>query len=228
MLPKQGNARGLKRPILTTLNTMKLLISILVIMGFVAGAGLPHPKSDPNYEHRLPKVTATAHAQSLVVPLAVQKTAVVTPTPPTPPTSPPFSADDPTTWPACPDTQNVWAQDGQCHDKPVAVAPVAAPTPAEPAQPQLPAQAAPQAVAAVAGCGDNDYASYIYHHESGCRTDALNPNGACGLGQAYPCSKMACSLSDYACQNEFFTNYAMARYGSWYAAYNYWLANHNW
>lgn len=82
--------------------------------------------------------------------------------------------------------------------------------------------------AAVSGCGDNTYANYIYMHESGCRTDAINPIGACGIGQALPCSKMGCDLSDYACENAFFTGYAMNRYGSWEAAYNFWLNNHWW
>lgn len=81
---------------------------------------------------------------------------------------------------------------------------------------------------APSGCGDNTYANYIYMHESGCRTDAVNEIGACGIGQAYPCGKMGCSLSDYACQNAFFNNYAIQRYGSWEAAYYYWLNNRVW
>jgi hypothetical protein len=83
-------------------------------------------------------------------------------------------------------------------------------------------------IAAVNGCGDNTYANYIYMHESGCRTDAINEIGACGIGQALPCGKMGCGLGDYACQNAYFTNYAIQRYGSWASAYNFWVNNHWW
>lgn len=63
----------------------------------------------------------------------------------------------------------------------------------------------------------------MYHHESGTRTDAINAaSGACGLGQALPCSKLPCSLDDYACQDEWFTGYMLGRYGSWVAAAAYW------
>lgn len=80
----------------------------------------------------------------------------------------------------------------------------------------------------VSGCGDNFYANFIYMHESGCRTDAVNSKGCRGIGQACPGSKLPCSNSDYACQNAFFTKYAMDRYGSWEAAYNFWQANRWW
>ena len=89
------------------------------------------------------------------------------------------------------------------------------------------AEPAPRA-APVAGCGDNFYANYIYTRESGCRTDAVNPGGCRGIGQACPGSKLPCTNYDYACQNAFFTGYAMDRYGSWEAAYNFWLKNHWW
>lgn len=65
--------------------------------------------------------------------------------------------------------------------------------------------------------------AFIYMKESGNRTDAINPSsGACGLGQALPCSKMPCSLQDYACQDNYFTNYMLSRYGSWEAAASFW------
>ena len=79
----------------------------------------------------------------------------------------------------------------------------------------------------VAGCGDNFYANYIYMRESGCNLNAVNPIGCRGIGQACPGSKLPCG-PDYACQNAFFTSYAMGRYGSWEAAYNFWLKNHWW
>lgn len=70
--------------------------------------------------------------------------------------------------------------------------------------------------------------AFIYMHESGNNPHAINASsGACGLGQALPCSKLPCSLDDYACQDNWFTNYAVQRYGSWEAAYNFWVA-HNW
>lgn len=84
------------------------------------------------------------------------------------------------------------------------------------------------AVVGVTGCGDNFYKQFIYQHESGCRTNAINPIGACGLGQALPCSKMGCSLSDWGCQDAFFTSYALGRYGSWAAAYSYWVGHSYW
>lgn len=79
----------------------------------------------------------------------------------------------------------------------------------------------------VAGCGDNFYAQYIYQHESGCNLSAVNSIGCRGIGQACPGSKLPCA-ADYACQNAWFSNYAMQRYGSWEAAYYFWLNNHWW
>lgn len=67
--------------------------------------------------------------------------------------------------------------------------------------------------------------SFIYRKESGNRTDAINPSsGACGLGQALPCSKLPCTLQDYECQDKWFTDYAIRRYGSWSGAKAHWLA----
>ena len=71
--------------------------------------------------------------------------------------------------------------------------------------------------------------AFIYQKESGNRTDAINPSsGACGLGQALPCSKMPCTLQDYACQDQFFTQYMTNRYGTWSAAKQFWQAKHWW
>lgn len=70
--------------------------------------------------------------------------------------------------------------------------------------------------------------AFIYAKESGNDPAAVNRySGACGLGQALPCSKMPCSLSDYACQDNFFTSYMLGRYGSWENAQAFWLS-HNW
>jgi hypothetical protein len=68
----------------------------------------------------------------------------------------------------------------------------------------------------------------IFMRESGNNPAAINASsGACGLGQALPCSKMPCSLSDYNCQVNFFTSYAISRYGSWDNAWLFWQ-QHNW
>lgn len=121
--------------------------------------------------------------------------------------------------------------------KPVAaVKPLDAPKLSEAAQLGLIGVEAPkQAVGAPSG---NSAKAWIYEHESGnipCKinggaVDCSYQGGlACGLGQALPCSKLTsvCSLSNYACQDEWFTQY-MARYGSWEAAKSFWLANHYW
>lgn len=77
------------------------------------------------------------------------------------------------------------------------------------------------------GCGDNVYATYIYMHESHCSTTAVNSIGCRGLGQSCPGDKLPCG-DDYDCQNEWFSNYAISRYGSWENAYYFWLANSWW
>lgn len=109
-------------------------------------------------------------------------------------------------------------------------APTPTATPPQPqpvAQPEAPAVVQPP-VTGVQNCGDNIYKQYIYQHESGCRTDAVNSIGCAGLGQACPGSKLPCSLSDWACQDNYFSNYAIQRYGSWANAYAFWLNNHWW
>lgn len=70
---------------------------------------------------------------------------------------------------------------------------------------------------------------FIYFHESGNDPTKWNGSGCLGLGQACPASKLlaACPNMDYACEDAWFTNYAVARYGSWQGAYQFWLA-HNW
>lgn len=94
-----------------------------------------------------------------------------------------------------------------------------------------PADTASEAVATptptvVGGCGDNQYAQFIYQHESGCNLNAVNAGGCRGIGQACPGSKLPCS-ADYACQDAYFTAYA-ARYGGWPGAYAFWVANGWW
>ena len=75
--------------------------------------------------------------------------------------------------------------------------------------------------------------AFIYEHESHnepCKINGgvidCNYNGdrACGIGQALPCQKLTaiCSLSDYQCQDNWFTDYMLGRYGTWNAAKDYW------
>ena len=101
--------------------------------------------------------------------------------------------------------------------------------PVEQAQPQPAPQPTPAPVVeAVTNCGDNVYKQYIYQHESGCRTDAVNSIGCFGIGQN--CSgdvRNSCGV-DFSCQDAWFSNYAISRYGSWEAAYNFWLSNRWW
>jgi hypothetical protein len=84
------------------------------------------------------------------------------------------------------------------------------------------------------------YKAQIYNLESGNDPCAVYPgihgdcgytgSLACGLGGADPCTKLTvdCSLSDYACEDNFFTQYMLDRYGSWEAAYAFHIANGYW
>lgn len=83
-----------------------------------------------------------------------------------------------------------------------------------------------QKASAATPCGDNEYAQFIYMHESGCRVNAVNSIGCKGIGQR--CGDWNCGLEDYACQNAWFTNYANTRYNGWYNAYLFWQKNHWW
>lgn len=81
--------------------------------------------------------------------------------------------------------------------------------------------------------------AFIYEHESGnvaCKINGgaidCNYNGdrACGIGQALPCQKLTavCNLSDYACQDNWFTEYMRGRYGTWVNAKAFWLSHRWW
>lgn len=74
----------------------------------------------------------------------------------------------------------------------------------------------------------NQYKDYIYMKESSCNPAAVNSIGCRGIAQACPGEKLPCSSSDFDCQDRWFTQYAMNRYGSWEAAYAFWLNNHWW
>lgn len=104
-------------------------------------------------------------------------------------------------------------------ETPVAVAP----TPAPIVAPTAPAPVTQPAVT-------DSPMVWVFQHESGGNQYAINASsGACGLGQSLPCSKLlaSCTLGDYNCQVNFFTNYVNARYGGWQQAKNFWLQN-NW
>lgn len=80
--------------------------------------------------------------------------------------------------------------------------------------------------------GDYQYADYIVSRESGWNPLARNPSGAYGLCQALPGRKMASAGSDWesnpVTQLKWCNGYAVGRYGSWRAAYNFWQSHHYW
>ncbi len=79
------------------------------------------------------------------------------------------------------------------------------------------------------GLGDQwFYIHYIFSNESCVDPGRLNSIGACGLPQALPCSKMGCDPGDIPCEVDWSNQYAIARYGSWQASYNYWTSHKNW
>lgn len=80
---------------------------------------------------------------------------------------------------------------------------------------------------------DYDYVDYIVEKESRWNPLAQNASsGAYGLCQALPGSKMASAGSDWSTnpvtQLKWCNGYAVGRYGSWAAAYNYWVSHHYW
>jgi len=65
---------------------------------------------------------------------------------------------------------------------------------------------------------------FIYQHESGNDPSKENSIGCFGIGQ--DCNgivKNRCGV-DYACQDEYFTDYMKRRYGSWEIAKAFWLS----
>ncbi|HMS92486.1 MAG TPA: hypothetical protein PKC05_03255 [Candidatus Saccharibacteria bacterium] len=76
----------------------------------------------------------------------------------------------------------------------------------------------------------NSAKMFIYMKESGNNPQARNSAGCLGLGQACPGSKLlaVCPTLDYACEDAFFTNYALSRYGSWEGALAFWQSHHWW
>lgn len=72
-----------------------------------------------------------------------------------------------------------------------------------------------------------DAKSFIYMHESGNNPNATNPNGCYGLGQDCSGAVRSQCGANYACQDRWFTNYCMSRYGSWENAVGFWQG-HGW
>ena len=84
---------------------------------------------------------------------------------------------------------------------------------------------------AAAGIAEADwgYVDFIASKESGWNPNATNASsGACGLIQAYPCSKVPGSGYNPVDNLVWANGYAVGRYGSWAAAYAFWTSNHWW
>lgn len=73
------------------------------------------------------------------------------------------------------------------------------------------------------------YVDFIASKESGWNPSATNPSsGACGLIQAYPCSKVPGNGYDPIDNLRWANGYAVDRYGSWEQAYGFWVQNSWW
>jgi LysM repeat protein len=117
----------------------------------------------------------------------------------------------------------------QLADRPLPQAPAPAPAPAATAYRATTQTAKPRAAAAASyPVSGNAAKAFIYAKESGNNPNATNPNGCYGIGQ--DCNGVLRDMcgANYACQDQYFTNYAMGRYGSWEAAYAFWQNNHWW
>ncbi len=82
-----------------------------------------------------------------------------------------------------------------------------------------------------AGISEADwgYVDFIASKESGWNPNATNASsGACGLIQAYPCSKVPGNGYDPIDNLSWASGYAVDRYGSWAQAYAFWTANNWW
>lgn len=119
--------------------------------------------------------------------------------------------------------------DEQLPDRMAALTP--APAPAPVSQPAAASPATNRAVQTVVqsypAVSGSDAKAFIYSHESGNNPNAVSPNGCYGLGQDCNGRVQAQCGADYACQDAYFTNYAVSRYGSWDAAAAFWQT-HGW
>ncbi|MGO2061809.1 MAG: transglycosylase SLT domain-containing protein [Microbacteriaceae bacterium] len=72
------------------------------------------------------------------------------------------------------------------------------------------------------------YVDFIASRESGWNPNATNPtSGACGLIQAYPCSKVPGGGYDPVANLTWANSYAQ-KYGGWNGAYDFWRSNNWW
>lgn len=97
--------------------------------------------------------------------------------------------------------------------------------------PQYSGGGSPEVWMSAAGISPSDwgYVDFIAARESGWNPNATNPSsGACGLIQAYPCSKVPGGGYDPVSNLTWANGYATSRYGSWQAAYNFWTQNSWW
>ena len=79
-----------------------------------------------------------------------------------------------------------------------------------------------------AGIPENQwqYVDYIVSKESSWNPNAKNrSSGACGLAQAYPCSKLGPNWNDPVVALRWQYNYVNKRYGGYAGAYKFWRAN---
>lgn len=84
---------------------------------------------------------------------------------------------------------------------------------------------------AAAGIPESEwgYVDAIVSRESGWNPNATNASsGACGLVQAYPCSKVPGNGYDPVDNLRWGAGYAAGRYGGWAAAYEAWNRQHWW
>lgn len=81
-------------------------------------------------------------------------------------------------------------------------------------------------IAAGIALSDFGYVEFIIQKESGWRPDARNgKEGACGLVQALPCSKLGEDWADPIVALTWGNNY-VSRYGGWSGAYDFWVSHH--
>ena len=71
------------------------------------------------------------------------------------------------------------------------------------------------------------YVDYIVSHESGWNPNSRNAgSGACGLPQAYPCSKLGPNWNNPVVALSWMNGY-VSRYGGWAGAYQHWVTYHS-
>jgi hypothetical protein len=109
------------------------------------------------------------------------------------------------------------------------IKPVSRPVVAPPVQPITTGSHTDWMRAARIAPSDFQYVEYIVQKESGWNPSAVNKSsGACGLAQQLPCGKWAHTWNDPVGALIDASGYAVGRYGSWKAAYLFWLTHKFW